>query len=84
MKKSVQYKILGGLGGLAGLFIILGWTFIKEPQVLYESWYGKAVLVYPLSPALPYLAVFAFMLSCVCLILAHLEGEREIRHQEAV
>ena len=77
LKKSVQYKILGGLGGFTGLFVILGWAYIKEPQVLHESWSGKAVLVYPLSPALPYLAVFAFMLSCVCLVLAHLESERE-------
>ena len=77
MKVSVRYNILGAIGGLAGLFILLGWAYVKEAQVLYESWFGKAVLVYPLSSALPCLAVFAFMLGCVCFVQGHLKSARE-------
>ena len=77
LKVSVRYNILGAIGGLAGLFILLGWAYVKEAQVLYESWFGKAVLVYPLSSALPCLAVFAFMLGCVCFVQGHLKSARE-------
>jgi len=77
LKVSVRYNVLGAIGGLGGLFILSGWAYVKEAQVLYESWLGKAVLVYPLSSTLPCLAVFAFMLSCVCFAQGRLKSARE-------
>ena len=64
-----------------GLIIIIGWT-LRQPQV-YEDWFGQTVIYYPLVPALPYLAVFAFLLSCLCFVFGYLEREREVKRQAA-
>jgi hypothetical protein len=71
LKKSLQYNILGVLGGLMGSFMILGWAYVKDTQVLYEG----------LTPALPYLALFEFMLGCLCLVFGYLEGQREVEQE---
>lgn len=65
MKKSVRYHLLGALSALVALAFVLIWACMDEPQLVYED--GVYTVVYPfLTPALPYLAVCAFMLGCTC------------------
>ena len=78
MKKSVGYNLLGAFGGVFALIVIVGWAYVRDPQVLYEDPFGGAVLYHPLAPALPYLALSEFTLGCLCLVLGYLEGRREV------
>jgi hypothetical protein len=81
LKKSVRYNLLGAFGVVAALIVIMGWASVRGSQVLYEDWFGQAVLYYPLAPALPYLALFEFLLGCLCLVFGYLEGQREVEQE---
>jgi hypothetical protein len=71
MKKSVKYHMLGTLSALAALAIILIWAIMDEPQLIYED--GAYTIVHPfLTQSLPSLAMFAFILSGTCFVLARI------------
>jgi len=72
--------MLGAFGGVIGLIIIMGWVNLR----VYGDWFGQTGIYYPWVPALPYLAVFAFMLSCLCFVFGYLESVREVELRRAV
>lgn len=66
---------------VVALIVIVGWAYVRWPQVLYEDLFGQAVLYHPLATTLPYLAIFEFMLGCLCLVFGYLEGQREVKQE---
>jgi formate hydrogenlyase subunit 3/multisubunit Na+/H+ antiporter MnhD subunit len=76
LRKSIPYNIIGAVYLLVTIIAIIVWVSTREPKV-YEDGFVRVHVYYPLSPALPYLALIACVLGFLCFIFGYNEGLKE-------